>query len=346
MTKIFHSKINLIILVLLIGVLIFPLLVQAQSEELKDALKDVDQKTDQVDKISQEKTNTISTDLPTDEGEPALTVSPDQTPVKEDSMRAEPSSELVAKIEAFSSIIGFSLVEIDEIQAKVKEVIKNTDDPKIEKAAQASFELLKSRRLHLLEKKPEPEKVRITGYSIATDAADLKDWRENIYNPEIKNSLDLYIIHQANLIIQKTDSRMKKVSQDVVKIEAFTKTDSLTPYLNKANQILEKARLNFVSARDLITSAMLARSALLSPPEEEKETQADPEPTIKEVPIIKQAEEFETIDELTPIEESNLAIEAAHTAAQLYAEQISEEIRAVYGTLFDMSAAAKKLLAK
>ncbi|PIR87832.1 MAG: hypothetical protein COU10_02510 [Candidatus Harrisonbacteria bacterium CG10_big_fil_rev_8_21_14_0_10_45_28] len=348
MFKTISQKLALFSAALLIGVLVFPVASNAQSEDLKNALDNVDKKVEKVEKVQTENIQpTEDSTAPT----LMLVVPKAETTVGEPEVEVIKLTEkeqagLTAKKEALLSILDFSVVEVEELVAKMDQVIKSTEDAKIKATAKSSIELLTTRLEHL----------KLTMKTLAGDisvedvqalALELKAWRETIYNPEIKNILDIALVNQAEMILIKTKARMKKVSQDVTKIEARVEGNPLAPFFTKAGQDLEKATWYFLSARDQIVDVSALRNEILNPKEEVIAEGDVQEPVIEELPIVRQAEEADEPEvELTPLEENSLAIEDAHKVTQLYVNKISQHIKSIYSTFLEMSTEAKKILAQ
>lgn len=349
MIKTINQKLALFLTALLIGVLVFPAVSNAQSEDLKNALDNVDKKVEQVEKVQTEKTQSVEDSVAP---APALMLSAPKTETtvveseaKVIKLTEKEQAELAAKKDALLSILDFSVIEVEELIAKMDQVVKSTEDVKIEATAKSNIELLTTRLEHLkLAMKTLEGDISVE--DIQALALELKAWRETIYNPEIKNIFDIALVNQAEMILIKTKARMKKVSQDVAKIEARVEGNPLAPFFTKAGQDLEKATWYFLSARDQVVDVAFLRSEILNPKEEVVVEDVDLNTVVEEDPVVEQDEETEPLVELTPLEENNLAIEDAHKASQLYADKISQHIKSIYSTFLAMSSEAKKILAQ
>lgn len=75
-------------------------------------------------------------------------------------------------------------------------------------------------------------------------AKNLKEWRENIYTPQLNAIINMLLIFQNEDLLKITQSRLDKIENDIKKInkQNYIKTESLKIYLDQATQTLKDAK--------------------------------------------------------------------------------------------------------
>lgn len=344
------SPLNLISLslALLFGVLILPLAASAQSDQLKEALEKVDQNVDKLAEIKETpKTSSPSEALPAEMRTMQMTAPIEGTPVDAESAIVDTDpEEYQAHLEALLSVVDFSVVEVADILKKLQSSLFATQDKSTKDAAQNIITLLNERKAYLAELYAQAATKEMSLAQIQSAAAELKIWRQNFYNPELKLGLDLPLITQAEEIINITAERLSKVASDVNKLQARIPSAKLAPLLKEADDAFQKARRYYENARDLTTGAVAGRLQVLSQYAEVTEEGAKAEVEVGTETKISDPE-ADAKAEAVSLEfllENNLAVEDAHKTVQIYAEQVSQNIRATYRLFMEMSTRAKEAL--
>jgi len=212
--------------------------------------------------------------------------------------------------------------------------------------------MLKERRQYLVDLKKTVASDTVDLEYIKATAADLKFWREQFYNPEVKLAIDVPLLSQAAEVLATALNRFTKISNDVSKIEARLNTQVLTPMLKEARASLDKAHWYRRGSQELLISEIKQREALLA---QLKKSEADSATTtisilqdlIMPATTSTMVESTEPVSLLAPLEELITQvneIDIAHKTVQLYTQQVSDNVKTTYQVFLSMSAKAKQLL--
>ena len=118
MTNKYNLKPGLLITALLAGVLLYPGLIFAQSEELQDALEDVNQSVEKIDGAESEELANPKE------------IAPEAMTLSTDAVEEPQEDELVAKKEALENVLSFSILEVEEVREKLNQIKGNSKDTK------------------------------------------------------------------------------------------------------------------------------------------------------------------------------------------------------------------------
>lgn len=169
-----------------------------------------------------------------------------------------PSGIAFAQSEALKSALGevTEVVKEDPVAAlqKVVDFLK-LQTMSLEKSVRSfeegdeEYENLRAEILEFLTgARDYLSRIFVTDENAHDLAVALNEWRENFYNPEVKETSGFILASQTNRILKLAESRYLKISIDVRRlIESKIIIDQ-----TKAKLLLNEANLLLISARDLI----------------------------------------------------------------------------------------------
>jgi hypothetical protein len=221
MTALF-SKSKKYLLALLIGAFIVPgSSVYAQSTELKAALKAVARSVDEA---------------------------ADQLPKKDAEVKRESEDAADARRTAIGSILDLTAAEIDDLldDKKLQAVIDKSDISLSAAATELRTRLMMYRGYVGLVRAQLASGIR-TAEEIKAIAAGLKEWREEVYEPVVRQAMNSVLVSQSAAVIETSNRRLDKVSLDVRKVQS-TKGAASTATIASLLSSFEAARGHIASA--------------------------------------------------------------------------------------------------
>jgi len=249
------------------------------------------------------------------------------------------AKETEARIKVVTEALNLSLTETDDLQNRlVKIQIENdeiADELKVQYLA-----YLKDAALYFKEVQTKLEKVDSPA-SVKALAAELKDYRENLYDQNIQNIINFLLVFQIDDLIATTQSRWDKITSDLQKLE---KNGSIKSY--QFSSLMASAKKYIKEASSLNQEAK--KITIVLPEKERKGEPAaapalTPAPTVLENPTDNQkieavkepleAEPKIEIKELSPTEKSRQLIETTLT-----------KLKSSYEIFLKISRETKKLL--
>lgn len=168
-----------------------------------------------------------------------------------------PEEEIKTKQEALVSVFDFSLTEISELLSKDRlGIVKKSNDEDLAQIAELLEEALASYKDKIKDLKNFILDEDITLDEIKDVAGDFKEWRENVYDPEIKATGNLILVQKGTLILETANSRLEKISKDVVRLEEALSLETLDSYLAEAKSFIKDAAEYKIQAKTKLLGAV------------------------------------------------------------------------------------------
>lgn len=166
-------------------------------------------------------------------------------------------ADLETRKSLLQEILQSSLLEINNLKDILNKIEVNTED----------WQSIKDNYLRTLnefedyyknlENKLSDEAIAVK--ETKTIAAELKDWREQIYSPQLKSIMNMALIFQNEKLLKTVFSRLEKISADIKKLnkQNLIKTDVLIKSFNQAENLLKEAQTKNEKAKILFLEAIL-----------------------------------------------------------------------------------------
>ncbi len=278
-----------------ISLIIFTALIMLQPALLKDAAL-------AAETTKSGAVNPIATSL-----NELLTVRDDTSLSEKDRLLKE--LELRKKI--LSEVLTLSLDEVIKLTAKVDALPKFAEDSR-EKELRDGFKLnLESYTAYYTDKSKKLAELT-TIDQIKSLAQKIKEYRDNAYNPQIKQIVNFLLLFYNEDVLKIANTRLDKISADIKKLEklGYIKTGAFADELQLSAQTLSGAR------------ALLeeAKSAVLNPPKPEEALSIKAKPTPTE-------------EAQSPVEPNKLVESSLNKVKSAYDTflQISKSLRKILG---------------
>ncbi len=208
-----------------------------------------------------------------------LTVRDDTSLSDEDKLLKE--FELRGKI--LSEVLTLSLDEVSKLTAKIDALPEFTeesperklrDEFKAALEGYATYYTDQSKKLALLT----------TIEQVKSLAQEIKDYRDNTYNPQIKEIVNFVLLFYNEDVLKVANTRLDKISADIKKLEklGYIKTGAFANELKLAAQTLSDARALLEEAKNAVLNPPKPEEEIApetgTAPTEEEETQPPVEP--------------------------------------------------------------------
>ena len=188
-----------------------------------------------------------------------LTVRDDTSLSEEDRLL----KELKLRKKILNWALTSSLDEVTKLTAKIDALPEFAEDSR-EKELRDGFKLSLESFTAYYTDKSEKFTELTTIDQIKSLAQEIKDYRDNTYNPQIQQIVNFLLLFYNEDVLKIANTRLDKISADIKKLEklGYVKTGAFANELKLAAQTLSDAR------------ALLeeAKNAVLSPPKPEEET--------------------------------------------------------------------------
>ncbi|HBI25212.1 MAG: hypothetical protein UT41_C0003G0095 [Candidatus Wolfebacteria bacterium GW2011_GWC2_39_22] len=166
---------------------------------------------------------------------------------------------------------------------------------------------------------------------IKTIAKDLKEWREAVYAPELKEIGNLILVFQTKTIYDVVQLRSIKISSDLKKLDKqnLVNTDTLKKYLTQADKSIKNAKTLTDKATDLYYTTSIEP---LQPKQAKEENTSDKQPT--SLPVVESTENDTTVSPEIVIDPQD------HVRA--LAKESLKELKTAYELFFKMNDRIRK----
>lgn len=205
----------------------------AQSEDLKTAKEAVQQSYDKLVEV---------------QGEQTLT--------KEEQAK----QELEALIAALKEVVQFTITETESLiqhLSAIKGLSVETAKLQLDYLKELD-EFLIYQQEFLIKITPQEEVGALTLVEIKQLALDFKNWRETVYDPEIKKIVSFIMVFKGSELLSIATSRFNKIALDLRLFQnsKLIKVDLLMPVLQQAGDYLKEAsKLNQVAIKSLLATS-------------------------------------------------------------------------------------------
>lgn len=220
-------------LFLMLLLVLLPVFSWAQSDDLKAAKEAVQQSYDKLVEV---------------QGEQTLTP------------EAQAKQELEAFTVALTEVVQFTITETESLSQRLLalknlsvEVVKLQSD-----YLKVLEEFLIYQRDFLVKITPQASIAGLTLVEIQQLASDFKDWREEIYDPEIKKIVGFLLVFKGSDLLVIATSRFNKITSDLRLFQnsKLIQVDLLMPALEQAGGYLKEAsKLNQAVIKSLLATS-------------------------------------------------------------------------------------------
>ncbi len=151
-------------------------------------------------------------------------------------------SEIAVRKQILKEILNLSLSEIKNLEESLEKLDLTSSEWKEIKGK--LLEALGQSENHYKEIQGDLEKNDYNLDEIRAIAKGLKEWRENVYTPQLDAILNMLLMFQNDDLLKTTQSRLNKIENDIKKIskQNYIKTEGLKIYFDQAAQTLKDAR--------------------------------------------------------------------------------------------------------
>ncbi len=151
-------------------------------------------------------------------------------------------SEIEVRKQILKEILDLSLSEIKNLKESLEKLDLTSSEWK--EVKEKLLEALGRSEDHYKEIQGNLEKNDYNLDEIKAIAKGLKEWRGNIYTPQLNAIINMLLIFQNDDLLKTTRSRLNKIENDIKKIskQNYIKTEGLKIYFDQAAQTLKDAR--------------------------------------------------------------------------------------------------------
>ena len=206
---------------------------QAQSDDLKAAKEAVQQSYDKLVEVQDEQ---------------ALT------------QEEQAQQELEALTAAFIEVVQFTITETENLIQRLLAI--KGQSPEILKLQESYLkelgEFLIYQKDFLVKITPQEDVEALALVDVQQLATDFKDWREKVYDPEIKKIVSFILVFKGSDLLSVAASRFNKIALDLKLFQnsKLIKVEILTPALEQAGVYLRgAAKINQEAVRSLLATS-------------------------------------------------------------------------------------------
>ncbi len=189
----------------------------------------------------------------------------DELLTTKDDISLSPEEKLAKEINTREKILKealtSSLDEVNNIKARLEKLPESEKDSKEKKLKDKFMKELTNYEIYYKGQNENLDSLIANSKNNETlnedlkkAIVDLKDYRENIYNPTFQKMVDFLILFYSADVLQITQTRFDKISNDIKKLEklGLIKTGYSKLSMEKALELINDANALQAKARDLI----------------------------------------------------------------------------------------------
>jgi len=253
--------------------------------------------------------------------------------------------ELDARKKVLQQVLDLSLKEIEDLSTKLV-AFKDLETSDLELRDRFS-ETLQTYLLSYQDFQKQLE-AAITLDSVKELAKTIKDWREGIYDPTVKEVADFIIVLQGEDFLGVALTRLQKISIDIQKLEkaGFLESGRFNEALKTATANLESANTSFSEAHSLV---LLKNTPQPEASDESNKQLEIPLDNVSSQPLQSLPPELDEpeISQPTPDVSSSLEDESLtppQPTPRDFVQRGLNQIKVTYGVFIEISTSVKKAL--
>lgn len=218
------------------------------------------------------------------------------------------TKELELRKKILSEVLSLSLDEVTKLTAKVGSLPEFSKDSR-EKTLQEEFKTALEGYTAYYTKQSKKLSELLTIDEVKSLAQEIKDYRDNTYNPQVQQIVNFVLIFYNEDILKLATTRLDKITADIKKLEklGYIKSGAFASELKLAAETLNASRALLEEAKGVV----------LAPP-------ASEEPAL---------ETAEVAEEQTPVEPNKLIEDSLNKVKSAYDIflQVSKSLRKILG---------------